>query len=226
MPEEERMILLQAAVNIIQMTHSVANDERTADYSWYFRNYVQWHSLAIVVAELGWSTNLDFANNAWAVLDPVLEGWDRMYKTKRHEPAWQHVNTLIERARHIRHQRGQLLAAQKQNSHKRTRTDISVPALQETPQFTPSTVPGQQHPRSSFSGSCTGTGSTKDFNLDFDPFSGIKHVDFNAFNEVFNDGSWDLLDNLEEVNLQIHDANTCGNWWNPPNVVPQAGGTY
>ncbi|KAF7189951.1 Bikaverin cluster transcription factor bik5 [Pseudocercospora fuligena] len=263
MPKEERMTLLQASVDIIQKTHGVANDERIADYNWYFRGYVQWHSLAIVVAELGWSTNLDFANNAWAVLDPILADWDRMYKTKRDEPAWQHVHTLIERARHIRLQRRQQLAAQKQSSHKRTRTDISVPALQETPRYSPNVVqvhqsmppeqaPGSHTPShqamaagpynytqseppasysagtpashhgSSFSGPCTGTGLVMDFNLDFDPFAGMENVDFNAFNEVFNDGSWEMMDNLEDVNIQIHDETTCGNWWGLNAPVPQA----
>lgn len=98
----ERMYLLQASVDIIQMTHVLAVDERISDWLWYFRGYVQWHCLAVVVAELGWNSNQSFSNSAWAVLDPMLSDWDVVYKSKKDEPAWDHVNAIIERARSLR----------------------------------------------------------------------------------------------------------------------------
>lgn len=105
MPEGQRMKLLRASVGVIQTTHVLAIDERISDWVWYFRGYVQWHSLAIVVAELGCSSNIEFTDMAWQVLDPVLSDWDAIYKTKKDEPAWEHVNTMVQRARRVRQRR-------------------------------------------------------------------------------------------------------------------------
>ncbi|KAK6394708.1 hypothetical protein LTR65_001499 [Meristemomyces frigidus] len=102
----ERLHLLQCSVHIIAFTHVLAIDDRLESWLWFFRGYVQWHSLAIVVAELGHSSNKMFAHSAWAVLDPILADWDKMYQSKKDEPAWEHVNILIERAKQKRHHSG------------------------------------------------------------------------------------------------------------------------
>lgn len=102
MPLQERMHLLQSSVEIIQATHLLSTDSRISDALWYFRGYVQWHCIAVVVAELGWNVNQSFSNSAWAVLDPMLSDWDEIYETKRDGPAWDHVNAVIERARALR----------------------------------------------------------------------------------------------------------------------------
>ena len=103
MSSQDRLSLLQSSVIIISATHLLATDGRTDDWRWFFRGYVQWHSLAIVVAELGHSANRQFTQSAWAVLDPILVDWNKLYQARRGEPAWDHVNTLIERAKHMRH---------------------------------------------------------------------------------------------------------------------------
>jgi hypothetical protein len=86
-PSSARAFLLRSSVHIIQHTHALATDLRLALWAWFFRGYVQWHSLAIVVAELGWRTEEEeevggyedegggsggFGEMAWKVLDPIL----------------------------------------------------------------------------------------------------------------------------------------------------------
>ena len=63
---------------------------------------MQWHAVAVVIAELGRSTNKVFADQAWAVLDPVLRSWDEVFKQKRGEVAWEYVDGMIARARENR----------------------------------------------------------------------------------------------------------------------------
>ena len=100
----ERLDLLQASVLIIRHTHTLHTHEHLGNWLWYFRDFVQWHSLAIVVAELGRSNNVHFSEAAWAVLDPILIIWDQLYDTNRHDPPWQYVNQLIEKAKQMRQQ--------------------------------------------------------------------------------------------------------------------------
>lgn len=104
MPPQERFDLLQASVDIIRFAHSVIISDRIEDWKWYFRSWVQWHAVAIVIAELGGCRNQQFVNRAWEVLDPLLADWDKIYQSKQDEAAWDHVHALIERARQMRRQ--------------------------------------------------------------------------------------------------------------------------
>lgn len=104
MSANARFDLLQSSVDVIRLTHAVTAHKQVEDWKWYFRGWVQWHSIAIVIAELGGNQNRQFVNTAWAVLDPILDGWDKVYRIKKDEPAWEHVNMLIERARQMRRQ--------------------------------------------------------------------------------------------------------------------------
>ena len=104
MTPQARHDILQSSVEIIRISHSLRPHKGIDDWVWYFRGWVQWHSIAIVIAELGGNKNQHFVNTAWAVLDPILADWDQVYRAKRDEPAWTHVNALIEKARQMRRQ--------------------------------------------------------------------------------------------------------------------------
>lgn len=150
MPAEERMRLLKASVDIISSTHVLAWDPRIKDWLWYFRGYVQWQSLAIVVAELSWNSNPEFADVAWQVLDPILADWDRMYQMKRDEPHWNHVNGMIERARLLRQQRPRQSHGQKKKHPRTTKLSPNNDAtVLSTPDFQPPRPPTFEEPYTS-----------------------------------------------------------------------------
>lgn len=221
MPAEERSALLKASVDIIQFTHRLAIDDRVSDWQWYFRGYVQWHSIAIVVAELGWNTNAQFVDTAWQVLDPVLADWDSIYKTKRDEPAWDHVNALIERARLLRRQKktqkekGKQIQTNDQAEYRNQRcgSPINAQAIapmhengsaypayygESTPQSNSVPTPGSN------GATCTGSGSMMNFDTNFNPdFGNVDNIDFSAFDQVFGSGTWDFLDPFDDVNLHL-----------------------
>jgi hypothetical protein len=103
---------------------------------------VQWHSIAIVIAELGGNKNQQFVNAAWAVLDPILADWDNVYRAKRDEAAWVHVNALIEKARQIRRQ---MPAAQSQSQESAqtqpASTNVQGPVVHQN--YNPNSSTGQ-----------------------------------------------------------------------------------
>ena len=94
-----RTTLLHSSVHLISATRAIAQSPRVADWSWYFRGYMQWHAVGTVIAELGRSRNESFRRQAWAVLDPVLRDWERVFEGKRGEESWEYVNGLILRAK-------------------------------------------------------------------------------------------------------------------------------
>jgi hypothetical protein len=101
----KRYHLLRTSVEIIQYTYALASPSPSqsrgcaAEYNWFFRDFVQWHSLAIIIAELGQSRSEEFRDAAWEVLEPVLQGWDEVFEGNKADPAWGYVNDLIQRAR-------------------------------------------------------------------------------------------------------------------------------
>lgn len=99
MTPEQRLDMLRSSVAIIRSTHTLHMHEHMADWLWFFRGFVQWHALAIVVAELAHSTSPRFARSAWAVLEPLLQFWEQVYETKHGDAPWDHVNSLIQRSR-------------------------------------------------------------------------------------------------------------------------------
>lgn len=232
MPADERSTLLKASVDIIHLTHLLAIDDRVSDWQWYFRGYVQWHSIAIVVAELGWNDNAQFVDTAWQVLDPVLADWDAMYKMKRDEPAWDHVNALIERARLLRRQK----KAQKDKGRSRYNPSPEefrrqacaspinaqaimpmqengstyVPYYGDNTQHTSSTTPQSNSIPTPGSHPCAGPSALMNFDSNFSPnFDGLDNIDFNAFDEVFGSGTWDFLEPLDDVNLSLERMESC-----------------
>lgn len=234
MPANERSALLKASVDVIQFTHVLAIDDRVSDWQWYFRGYVQWHSIAIVVSELSWNTNTQFVDFAWQVMDPVLADWDAIYKTKRGEPAWDHVNNFIERARYLRRQRKTQREKSKQTrasspTDTRNQRDGSpinaranMPSRSNTSehQAYPGNTSQQAHtPQSTSiptSGndsdiSYNGQGSIVNFHPGYSPSSDglLENIDFSAFDQVFGNGTWDFMDPLEDVNVQLERIDRC-----------------
>lgn len=219
MSEDERIDLLKASVEIIAFSHSMTCCDRAGieQWAWYLRTWVQWHSLAIVISELGRSSDSQFSSDAWAVLDPFLSRWDKMFALKQGEAAWDHVNTLIRRAREVRRlqeeeeRRRRLRAETLEGAAHVLRRDVSTVDTQQpaTASDEPTTLYSQPLYDSSMHAQdailnplppnaqlAEQTGCTPVMEgLDVDFSSGLDtglldDINFSAFNFVFADTSW------------------------------------
>ncbi|KAK5164642.1 uncharacterized protein LTR77_009848 [Saxophila tyrrhenica] len=203
---EDRYKMLQASVDIIRLTQAVITYKAVEKWSWYFRGWMQWHAIGTLIAELGYSKNMQFVNNAWAVLDPILADWERVYEAKRDEPAWEHVNTLISRAREKRQQ----VPVQHDNAQQ-SASILSAPGHTAVPTAVFSTLwqdnwgqpdntsaPQQKasHPHAGPASSapqsmgCAPIMPGQDW--DFGYMDGMPEIDFSAFEGVFGDTAWDF----------------------------------
>lgn len=196
MPAEERYDILQTSVTIICDTHELATDPRVRDWAWFFRGYVQWHSLAIVVAELGHRTTQEFADKAWTVLDPLLANWDSMFVKRKEDPAWHHVNTLIQRAKSMRRQQpAPMVPAHKAHQPVLAANgDISLPPVQQL--STPMSLDANMESSSlaDLNSPQASIGLDNDFGtIDFND------IDFDAFDTVFGCTDWEFLDPLPDL---------------------------
>jgi hypothetical protein len=223
MTTKERFEILQTSVDIIRLTNAVTSYKPIEQWSWYYKGWMQWHSIAIVVAELGNNTNAQFTKNAWAALDPLMVTWDKVYQAKHGEPAWDHVNVLIEKARQ---QRQQLLTT----TASQASTAVPTPAYRSSMSaeqllsgivsnttgnayipvqtanngaYQPS-LPQPQIPYATDLPYWTGqmpamTGIEDDFSY----LDGLQDVDFSAFEGVFGDPTWDFSSPSTDPNLEM-----------------------
>ena len=224
MSASARLDLLQSSVQLINNTLGISKSHNLGDWGWYFRGYMQWHSVAVVIAELGRSTNAAFANYAWAVLDPVLKTWDETFKGKRGEDAWEHVNALIERAREMRRknllsQRSQV--AESARSYGEGEQQVERPTGMY-PQAPPTAWPPSQPagsntfnttwssnsntphvqnrppPVETFTTGCaTHMPGLDDTYFGLSEFDSLENIDFSAFDAVFGDTTWDSSPSMD-----------------------------
>lgn len=226
MTPEERFELLQASVEIISLCNALGSHKGAKPWLWYFRNWKQWHSIAIVVAELRQSSDQCFVERALAALEPILTKWKSMYDLKQGEPAWDHVNTLIDHARRVSsnvmryQQAGHLDPASARSSE--PVEALSGEELDERfPLEANSITRNGTHTRSQQDCSSylhgvtqpTGSLSAADVLLqtectssifavadDVGCINGIGEIDFRSFDTVFGDTSWDILDLNDQWN--------------------------
>jgi hypothetical protein len=200
-------------VDILHGTQAVEHYKDGEQWSWYFRGWVQWHSIAIVIAELGNNQNQHFVDNAWKVLDPILAAWDKVYQAKRDEPAWEHVNMLIERARRNRQQMPSKLSTPPSNATTQPLAPVpytAFPGIWQTGWGSfdggVAAIPPLPHVESTnFSNpqnvptlSCadltymTGPSPTiSGLDINFGNFDGFEDIDWTAFEGVFGNTAWD-----------------------------------
>ena len=86
----------------MEYSHALKSERRIDKWAWSFRNFVQWHALAYVLAELGRRSGTDAVDRAWRILDEVLRDWDTLYEQNKHSALWRPMNRLIIRARQMR----------------------------------------------------------------------------------------------------------------------------
>lgn len=225
MSPRERFDILQASVDILRLTQAVEHYRHGDQWSWHFRGWIQWHAIGVIIAELGHNQNQQFVNNGWAVLDPILAQWDKVYRAKRDEPAWEHVNMLIDRARQKRDQMS-------------TRQSVPAPTNDVTSHVSPSKPFTGFHsiwqtPWDSYEGpnpampalpdmsatqfnnaqvmpmmSCAETSymtdldSMPNLDSDFANFEGLENIDWSAFEGVFGDTAWDFPGTDTDVSME------------------------
>lgn len=181
----------------------LAHDEKLRDLNWFFRGYNQWHALSIIIAELSLNPDGDFIDHAWSALDPILADWDEIFESRKEDPAWNHVNTLIQRARLQRQHRSAMASlqhAQREMSSNNPRSTTQSITMQTDDARWQSSADATQQSASHepLNGLLNGGCAFAD-HVDFDMATAAESIDFGAFDQVFNNQVWDF--DLGDINM-------------------------
>lgn len=105
-PRVSREHMLQTAVAIMELQAfgppDISADEYEERFSWWKDGYVQWHALAVALAELCVQTEGVQVERAWATVDRVLPLLSHKVADSKRGALWRPIRKLLRKARERR----------------------------------------------------------------------------------------------------------------------------
>lgn len=105
-PNMTREQLLTTTVELLESAHSLEIEPATIQWRWYFDSWVQWHALAVALAELCVQNQGPLVQRAWAIIDEVFEPWAAHIADSKHGMLWRPIQKLAAKARMNRRRGG------------------------------------------------------------------------------------------------------------------------
>ena len=93
-----RDLVLLAAIQNMDCGHLLDTDPAAAPWRWYFKTYVQWHSLAAALAELCVQDRCPLVERAWKIVDVVFDDWAARIADSRSGMLWRPIQKLMDKA--------------------------------------------------------------------------------------------------------------------------------
>ena len=94
--------ILDLAVNVLEKYHQLSTDPAASSFRWLSQTYVQWHALAVTIAELCVKTEGPAVERAWAVLVPVFKDVSQNVADSSEGMLWRPIKKLMNRAQGLR----------------------------------------------------------------------------------------------------------------------------
>lgn len=94
--------LLLTTVELMELAHCLESEPMTAQYEWFLKSWVQWHALAVALAELCVQNQGPLVQRAWNIIDTVFEPWAAHIADSRQGMLWRPIQKLSAKARRNR----------------------------------------------------------------------------------------------------------------------------
>ena len=96
MMTRERLMLI--SVSILEDAHRLEREPSVVQWRWFFSSWVQWHALAVALAELCLHNRGPLVERAWAIIDQVYEPWASHIADSRRGMLWRPIQKLMHKA--------------------------------------------------------------------------------------------------------------------------------
>lgn len=117
--------ILGLSVEVLERAHQLVTDPAASGFRWLSQTYVQWHALAVTIAELCVKTEGPMVERAWAVLMPVFRFTSEHVADSNEGMLWRPIKKLMNRAQRLRQEYLESLSAKAEVSARVT--DWKVP---------------------------------------------------------------------------------------------------
>ncbi|KAK8064773.1 hypothetical protein PG994_007411 [Apiospora phragmitis] len=101
-PKVSREAMLQTAVSVLELTQRNGQSPFAERFGWWSNTYVQWHPLAVCLAELCSQTRGPLVQRAWESVDVVYPLWAHVVADTRRGQLWRPIRKLYKKARAAR----------------------------------------------------------------------------------------------------------------------------
>lgn len=120
--------ILRLSVDVLERIHQLQTNPAASQFRWLSQTYVQWHALAVTIAELCFDTDGPMVERAWAIVEPAFEQMAQHVADSDRGMLWRPIKKLMNRARGVR----------QAHLDSRSTTSPSVAVLNTTDQMNPS----------------------------------------------------------------------------------------
>ncbi|OTA68758.1 hypothetical protein K449DRAFT_412491 [Hypoxylon sp. EC38] len=93
---------LRTAVGIMELNEYLGNGPYGDRFSWWSNTYVQWHPLAVVLAELCTQTKGELVDRAWRTVEDVFPRWSEVIADTKRGTLWRPIRKLYKKAKEAR----------------------------------------------------------------------------------------------------------------------------
>lgn len=98
-PRVSRETMLRTAVSVMELSVRMTEPPWTDRFDWWTATYVQWHPLAVALAELCVQTRGDYVERSWEVIDRVYPVWRHKIADSTDGTLWRPIKKLYKRAK-------------------------------------------------------------------------------------------------------------------------------
>ncbi len=96
--------ILGLSVDVLERAHKLNTDPAASSFRWLSQTYVQWHALAVTIAELCVKTEGPMVERAWAILIPVFQDASQHIADSEEGMLWRPIKKLMNKAQRLRQQ--------------------------------------------------------------------------------------------------------------------------
>ncbi|KAI0106706.1 fungal-specific transcription factor domain-containing protein [Daldinia grandis] len=93
---------LRTAISIVELNEHLATGPYGHRFSWWVDTYVQWHPLAVALAELCMQTRGELVDRAWRTIEDVLPKWSEVIADTKNGTLWRPIRKLYKKAKAAR----------------------------------------------------------------------------------------------------------------------------
>ncbi|KAI8961910.1 fungal-specific transcription factor domain-containing protein [Daldinia sp. FL1419] len=93
---------LRTAISIVELNEYLANGPYGHRFSWWAATYVQWHPLAVALAELCTQTQGELVERAWRTVEDVFPKWSEVIADTKKGTLWRPIRKLYKKAKAAR----------------------------------------------------------------------------------------------------------------------------
>lgn len=94
--------MLRTAIAVMELAEFNGSGPAAERCRWWYETYIQWHPLAVALAELCNQTEGELVARAWRVIDRVFGWWSLRVADSRRGLLWRPIRKLLKKARTAR----------------------------------------------------------------------------------------------------------------------------